>query len=545
MRRLFVIFALFVACAVPNAAGAASWHSEQPVSATTGVAAPLGEIGDIEFWAPNRGALITGPVGRAPAGVYIYNGQSWHQYSTVCGGAEGKIAWAGPDEFWTVSDQPVGQESLAGLLPKHKLSLCHFQNGAVGASYAEPLDQATSYGQMNAAVCSAPDDCWFGGASSAAALNEGAFHLHWNGSTLTALPSLTVPEPELEASPRPVTDITEFQGNLYESVSIGNEESDPAEPDPTQPSRIHLIEPSSPRPFRRLFSEAPLSFGGGEPSALGPFRLAPSGQRLVAVAGAAIRGFDAAVTVVQVTPAGYTQVPLNDPHHVLEVGDTINSAAAEPGTDRVWVDFETFIGQGTGPGATRLVGITADGTVEEPVVFPSGEGPQHGIGGPIVCPAAEQCWLATEQGWLYHLGGPLPLDTDPLLIGPITYRPPDDSIPHIPPAELPIDDSGAEPAAPPREEPVVPELPAHRSKPRKLVAKVHQTVIHKTVLQLTFLLRGMAHVQLLAKDGKKVVAKTPRMTLAKGHHRLRLRLDPKQWPDNLDFEVHRAKAESK
>src|SRR6202043_2548979 len=60
----------------------------------------LGKIGDIEFWAPNRGVLITAgnPPTVAP-GVWAFNGQSWHQLSTVCGGADGRIAWAGPDEF--------------------------------------------------------------------------------------------------------------------------------------------------------------------------------------------------------------------------------------------------------------------------------------------------------------------------------------------------------------------------------------------------------------------------------------------------------------
>ena len=136
MRRRALALCLIVgSLLVPAAtAGAANWHLEQPIS-PAGIPGPLGRIGDIEFWAPNRGALITSGVGLTPPGVYIYNGQGWHQYSTVCGGEEGRIVWAGPDELWTVADQPAGQESSAGTLP-HQVSLCHFQNGAVVASYA-------------------------------------------------------------------------------------------------------------------------------------------------------------------------------------------------------------------------------------------------------------------------------------------------------------------------------------------------------------------------------------------------------------------------
>ena len=88
---------------------ASGWHSEQPVAAGAGVPVPLGEVGDIEFWAPNRGALITGGNGGMPAGVYAYDGTGWYLYSTVCGGREGRIAWTGPDEFWTISDQRAGE----------------------------------------------------------------------------------------------------------------------------------------------------------------------------------------------------------------------------------------------------------------------------------------------------------------------------------------------------------------------------------------------------------------------------------------------------
>ena len=36
-------------------------------------------MGDIEFWAPNRGLLITaGDPPTVPPGIWVYNGAGWH-----------------------------------------------------------------------------------------------------------------------------------------------------------------------------------------------------------------------------------------------------------------------------------------------------------------------------------------------------------------------------------------------------------------------------------------------------------------------------------
>src|SRR6478752_7112036 len=128
MRRLGPVLACLLLAAiagVPAAAVAQEWRSAQPVAA---------EIGDIEFWAPNRGMLITAGNGGVPAGLFAYDGSGWYRYSTVCGGLGGRIAWAGPREFWTISDQQSGQET--GKAPPRHISLCHFRDGAVVGSYA-------------------------------------------------------------------------------------------------------------------------------------------------------------------------------------------------------------------------------------------------------------------------------------------------------------------------------------------------------------------------------------------------------------------------
>ena len=59
VRRASLLLLLAVAGAAfeSPAASASEWHSEQPVAAGIGVPTALGEIGDIEFWAPNEGML--------------------------------------------------------------------------------------------------------------------------------------------------------------------------------------------------------------------------------------------------------------------------------------------------------------------------------------------------------------------------------------------------------------------------------------------------------------------------------------------------------
>ena len=124
VRHLTVALALLALGALaPACAAGATWQfapAEAP-PAPPGVAqqplpVPLGKVGAISFWAPNRGLLIeegtsaegcrtaNGTAG-VPCGLYAYNGRSWHLLSTVCGAGEGRIAWAGPEDFWTISDR--------------------------------------------------------------------------------------------------------------------------------------------------------------------------------------------------------------------------------------------------------------------------------------------------------------------------------------------------------------------------------------------------------------------------------------------------------
>jgi hypothetical protein len=137
----------------------------------------LGKIGDIEFFKPNLGLLITaGNPPTIPPGVWVYDGASWHELSSVCGASDGRIAWAGKDGFWTVSDGRAGQigEHEASLADN---SLCHFRGGEVVSSYATPAEQAGSYQAMHAAGCLSASDCWFAG-DPLPGTQTGAFQLH-------------------------------------------------------------------------------------------------------------------------------------------------------------------------------------------------------------------------------------------------------------------------------------------------------------------------------------------------------------------------------
>ena len=142
-----------VSAAAEGGEGGAVWRLEQPLPtegarpARRKLSLPigLGQIGDIEFWEPNRGLLITHGNGKAiPPGVWAYDGVEWREIAEVCGATEGSIAWAGPDEFWTVSDGRPGQVSESSgtqferQVPLEDNTLCHFAGGQRGRLLRPP-----------------------------------------------------------------------------------------------------------------------------------------------------------------------------------------------------------------------------------------------------------------------------------------------------------------------------------------------------------------------------------------------------------------------
>lgn len=544
MRRIAILLALGLTILFAGVRGAHAaepeWHSEQPVAAGIGVPVPFGEVGDIECWQANRCVLITAGTKGTPAGIYAYDGVDWHLYSTVCGGHNGRIAWAGPDEFWTISDQRVGEEAIGHETLYWNRSLCHFKNGEVVASYAKPLGQEDSYSRMDAAACEGPNNCWFGGERLAGSANVGAFHLHWDGSALTPVPSLTEPEAALEDPGRAVFALTFHQGRLYESVSV--RAGDEPLVEETEPSFLHRIALGTARPFEPLMTPG-LDIGGTAEQMEG-FRFAQYGPELWTLGGSTEFNSNA-VTMLRLEGESFVQVPLTG--GIFQAGNVVKGFAMEPRSSSAWVSFAPpFTNVVGGLGSDHLARIHSDGSVDDGVVLPRPEEELNSKGspGPVVCPAAGQCWTATSKGWLFHLGGPPAEgpDTDPAMHQLITFRPCDEACRSSNEVGLPEDDSGAEPETSPFAEAPPYELPPPKlHKPHPLYTHLRQKLIHHTVLQLTFVLHAPAHVQLIAKEHKQVVAKTARLTLDKGKHRVRLALDPKHWPTHLSFQVHRVK----
>jgi len=557
--------------------GAPEWHLEQPVPPPPppGVAGEetlhpigLGKIGDIEFRAPNEGLLITAgnPPTIAP-GVWWCDGSSWRQISTVCGGTDGRIAWAGPDEFWTVSDGRPGQAgSEPGKPPPlEDNTLCHFAAPAgkleVVASYATLAFQATSYQAMHAAGCISPSDCWFAGDPLPRG-QRGAFQLHWNGSSLAE-------EPNPEG--RTVEDMAGFEGRLLQGVRLTSKDLITPEEEERffagEPSVLHIINPigaASQFVFPRI--GVPHYAPEEAPEALGFLHLSVDESSLWGVADPALPLANGAeVTVIRDSEGLWTQLigygsdpEGKNPFTKFNAGEVkeepekerenelVNSIAAEPGSESAWLAISSEKNAALGPVAPAIVArISAAGTVSEHQILPSAGEVQEGVGpkgaaDKVVCPAVDDCWLATTVGWLFHrvLGG-YPEVTNPAypaLGQPITYRPPDQGLPPIVPDAPPPDVSGERPPAE--------EAASHATKeapPRVTVAllsDLHTRLVHGTTLELRFHLAVKARIRLLAKRRKSTVASTPMVTLSAGNRKLELRLSRRRWPTNLALQTH-------
>ncbi len=396
--------------------GGAEWQVEQPLPpppppgvepSSTPIA--LGRIGDIEFWAPDRGALITAGNGSSvPPGVWFYNGVRWRELATVCGATDGRIAWAGPDEFWTISDGRAGAAIASGSErpPLEDNTLCHFAAGPEGrmqvvASYASPPFLSTSYQAMHAAACIAPNDCWFAG-ERLPEPQTGAFQLHWNGHALEPVPYL--PEGHV------VRGMTPFAGRLFESVSLLA--SDPVETTLRHPPPLRIINPAGSAHMFEGVEELPL-YGPEEFAfALDFLHLGSDEEALWAAAGpvlGVVPGSEpAGVTVLRKTPSAalWTQVlgPETAPSGLERFPEgLVDGVAAEPGTTAAWLALDTKLHAKNHTATQALVArIAADGTVSDEASLP-GAGDPHGPLGAaeqVACPATHDCWLATESGWL-------------------------------------------------------------------------------------------------------------------------------------------------
>ncbi|HVR04762.1 MAG TPA: hypothetical protein VMS02_01895 [Solirubrobacteraceae bacterium] len=584
-----------LACALSSAGavaqavetGGAEWRLEQPRPPAAPPGTPeasvpigLGQVGDIEFWEPNRGLLITHGNGPAvPPGVWAYDGTEWREIAEVCGASEGSIAWAGPDEFWTVSDGRPGQTNESSgtqfetQIPLEDNTLCHFAGGSVVASYAHPAGQADSYQAMHAAACIPPpppavdsSDCWFGG-DPLPEPQLGAFHLHWNGSALEAEPYL--------GEAHAVQSMSVLEGALYESVRIRT--SDRVAQEKSRYPVLHTIEPGADPAIAPEAEEPPLYGSARElSSALEFLHLSAAEGALWGAAGKSPKAIEppeeaGQVTVVRrvqgvwsqpigpgsptsgISPNPLGRVLVSEAEERKLLGGeakaaTVSGIAAEPGSENAWLALRPPTGSGEGLSAV-LVHISPAGKVLGAQVLPSQSEVQEGIGpkgaaARISCPAVEDCWMATTAGWLYHLAPEgrrtLPANEISGFRNLVTFRPPDLGLPQVIADAPPPDTSGL------NEEFNIPsEIKGGEAQSETnakvqlpLLSHLHSRLLHGSTLQLSFHLAVKARVRLLAKRHGRLVAATAMRTLKAGSRTLQLRLNPHSWPTKLSLQTH-------
>lgn len=514
---------------VPGTARAAEpiWRLEQPPPpAGAPFKVPLGTPGDLQFWAPNRGLLTVEGNDTIPRGLYSWDGWSWHQLATVCGGSgdTARIAWAGPTEFWVVSEPSLPRRGSG-------LALCRFKDGQVVGSWSTRVDAADPFRQMMSATCNGPGDCWFGGVGSQDALGErvGAFHLHWNGSDL-----ISVYGPQ----GRGVSDMEFFGGGLYESTLVGRSPENRTEPvelaeEETLPRLIHRIAGAS---FANdPFVPATAADGGTELLALDG-----DGSKLWAVGGGAASGPAAPEGNAVARPplaarlegGAFKELTLTG----AEFGatDRFGDVAAIPETDEALATVVPFADRRSVNSKAIVARIGADGSTALTRLPLAGSG--RGSAARVACPAADECWMVTRAGWLFHYsdGTPLPRDTDPAFQGTIEFRP-NEAAEQFVPDRLPVDDSQlfAPPPLPLTEETAKPGR-VRRLPP--LLRRV-DSELRGLRLVVTFTLTRRARVRLLAKRGARTVASTPARIMTPGRRSLSLRLSRDRYPTRLAFQT--------
>jgi hypothetical protein len=560
-----------IAAEAPAEEATPAWHFE-PVLPPVLPGVPesktpigLGKVGDLEFWAPNRGLLITaGNSPTVPPGVWAYNGVSWHELATVCGATDGRLAWAGPDEFWTVSDGRPGQAATEhGSPPLEDNTLCHFAGGSVAASFASLAFRPDSYQAMHGAACFNPADCWFAGDILPEG-QVGSFHLHWNGSTLGPTPN---------PQGRAVLDLRRLGRRIYESVRITVSDLISPPESALEPSDLHTIAPAgvaptfvSLRPESSTGQPLPVRTENEFPSALDFLQLSTDGETLWGAANPVSPPPSGSawgeVTILRQSGGVWSQLlgPTTDPpggnpftkfftKEGEEQNEVVTSIAANPGTESAWLAVDTKAdAHSRSPLARAVVArVAPDGTISERQTLPSAKEEEEGIGPKggadrITCPATDDCWLTTTQGWIFHLSDVahryLPQDTDPAFAGLITYRPPDQGVPAIVPDAPPVDDSGLR-NEPPSTGVIEGSGPPPEARiPVALLTHLRARLVHGTTLELRFHLAVKTRIRLIAKRRKRVVARSPMLTMNAGNRRLLLALDRNRWPTKLVLQTH-------
>lgn len=535
-RAVILALALALLAAMPGGAAAQTptWRLEQPPPpAGAPFKVPLGSPGDLSFWAPNRGLLTVEGNSTVPRGIFSWNGESWHQLATVCGGGgdSSRIAWAGPTEFWVVTE-PSKPRAGAGL------GLCHFLDGQVVGSYSTRVDAADPFRRMLSAVCNGPSDCWFGGVGSQDPLGErvGAFHLHWDGTDLSSV---------YGPQGRGVSDMEFLGGQLYESTLVGRGPENRVDPvdlavPESPPSLLHEVgaggfvnDPFAPAPLLGVPDDGTELLG-----------LDSDGADLWAVGGGAASGpaapsggsVERPPLAAHLVGGSFQELTLTG--STFGATDRLTDVAAIPSSDDAYATVVPFADRASTNTKATVALIEPDGTTTATRLPVAGAG--RGSAARIACTSATDCWLATRAGWLFHYtdGAPQTVDTDPAFQGTIEFRP-NESAEQFVPDSPPVDDSQL--FAPPEIEADEPpeDTPPKRRPP--VIKHVKTDLVGKTRLRISFDVTRKARVQVLAKRHRVVVARSKPRVFGKGHHQVSLKLSEKRWPTGLAFKTKEIK----
>jgi len=518
--------------AAPSALAGGTWRLEQPPPpAGAPFKVPLGAPGDLSFYAPNRGLLSVEGNATVARGLFFWNGRTWRQLSTVCGGPgdSSRIAWAGPDEFWTLTEPSLPRMGSGQ-------GLCHFKDGQVVGSYSTPPQSSDPYRAMDSAACNGPNDCWFGGigAQDPAGRRVGAFHLHWDGTSLA-----TVYAPQ----GRGVSDIVPFAGGFYETTLVGVQREDRQTPvtlsaKEAQPRLIHRISgrtfsnsPSIPVVRENVPSDgtellaadqdgSDVWFVGGG-AASGPS--APEGGGIVPRPPVAIH----------LVPPFFQEVPIAD--DAFSPTSRFGDVAAVPGSDDAWVTVVPYADRASKTAKARVARIGPDGTVGAIDTLPA-SGAGRGSAARIAFTGPDEGWMVTQAGWVFHYTDGTVQDESlaPAFGSLITVRPNESAAQFIPDTP-PVDDSLAN--APPTIDPVpvpVPEPEVIPALLKKITVKLRVRAKGRDLaFVVRFQNRRKARIQILLKRKKHTVVKSKSTVYKPGAHTIVLPVTRKRYPDDL------------
>ncbi len=368
-------------------------------------------------------------------------------------------------------------------------------------------------------------------------------------STCTGTGSTWRPSTDRRAAASPTWSSTAAQ--LFESTLVGRSPEnrvdpvDLAEPEEPAPRLLHRIEgggfandpflpaalPGVPADGTELLAldsdGADLwAVGGGAASSSGP----PKDPDDPRHDGGAVERSPLAAHLVA---GSFQELPLGGPGFGLT--DRLADVAAIPGSGEAFAAVVPFGERRSVNSKATVARIEPDGTTTTTRLPVAGAG--RGSAARVACPAANECWLVTWAGWLFHYsdGTPLPLDTEPAFEGTIEFRP-NEAAEQFVPDRPPVDDSQL--FAPPElEQDPTAEPPSARVKRLPPLLRKVRSRLRGLVLTVSFTVTRRAWVALLAKRDGRTVARTPSRVFVPGRHSLVLRLSRDRYPTKLAFEA--------